>query len=221
MQLEYIVREPSEPNSRLSPAIIVFHGYGANEYDLLPVASAISSSAKIISFRAPIELGWGGFAWYNLTQTPQGLRTDTASRLESERIILESLPETIETEKLDPENIIFLGFSQGGGMCYTLIADDRLVQNGITLKAMIVLSGLLPRDIIEPLSQKQLNDLPVFISHGEYDEMIPFIALDEATSVLTKAGANVSAHAYEIGHGVDEDVLADLKKWFSANISWK
>ncbi|HYM19472.1 MAG TPA: dienelactone hydrolase family protein [Candidatus Kapabacteria bacterium] len=221
MQLEYIVREPAAAESELPLSIIVFHGYGANEHDLVPIASALSKSAKIISLRGPIELPWGGYAWYHLEQTPQGLRSDTASRLESEVIIIGSLPEIIRKERIDPSNIILMGFSQGTAMCYSLLSRNDFAAVGISLKAVVALSGYVPQDIITPLSKKDLHGLPVFISHGEFDEVIPFSALAESSKYLAEAQAVVTSRHYPIGHGINDEVLSDLKKWFSSNISWK
>lgn len=213
--LQYTVREPKNPTDGQTPAIIVLHGYGANELDLIPVATAASDRHKVISLRAPIELPWGGYAWYHLEQSIQGLRADLESRLRSETLVMEALPTLIEQEGLDADRIVLMGFSQGSAMCYSLIARHDLGTIGITLQGVAAMSGYIPRDALEPLAAKNLNGLPMFLSHGEYDELIPFISLDEARTQLTRAGANVTADIYEIGHGIDEDVLGDLHRWFS------
>lgn len=216
--LEYSTREPRTPSGELSPAIIVMHGYGANEADLMPVATVVSNIHKVISLRAPIELEWGGYAWYHLEQTPHGLRSDLESRLRSETLLMEALPLIIEQEKLDANRVVLVGFSQGAAMCYSLLSRHDLSTIGIRLEGVAAMSGYMPRDILEPLGAKNLNGLPVFISHGEFDELIPFIALDEAQSQLSRVGAKVTAEVYEMGHGIDEDVLDDLKRWFATNV---
>lgn len=213
--LEYSVREPRIASDDLSPAIIVLHGFGANEGDLIPVATAVSDTHKVVSLRAPIELSPGSYAWYHLEQTLHGLRSDSESRIRSEALILEALPTIIEKEKLDTNRIVLLGFSQGAAMCYALLSRGDITNVGVKIKGVAALSGYMPRDIIVPLRAQHLNGLPIFISHGEFDEVIPFIALDEAQSLLTKIGAMVTAEVYEIGHGVDQDVLSDLTRWFA------
>ncbi len=213
--MHYVTRRPSEPSADKAPTIIILHGYGADEQDLLSVASYFPKELQIISLQAPIQLDWGGYAWYNLEQTLQGLRADTTSRLQSESLLKQSLLEILNNQNADLNNIYLMGFSQGAAMCYGLIAENNFASQGIIIRALIALSGYIPREIISTLEAQTLGRLPVFISHGEYDELIPPIALDEAEKILTKAGATVTANIYEMGHAIDTDVIKDLQKWFA------
>ncbi len=213
--MHYVTRTAPEPLSDTAQTLVILHGYGANEEDLMPVASYFPESLKIISLQAPIELEFGGYSWYHLEQSAQGLRSDIPSRLESERLVKNALPDILKKENADLNNIFLMGFSQGAAMCYSLLADNDFESKGITIRGVIALSGYVPRDVIESLSTKQLDNLPVFISHGEFDEVVPPIALDEAEKILTKAGANVTANIYDITHGIDMDVIRDVQKWFA------
>src|ERR1051325_8494878 len=99
----------------------MLHGYGADEYDLVSIASHLDPSLLTISIQAPIVLDWGGYAWYGLTQTPTGLRGDDESKKASEEKLIASLPEIIKKENGDPQNVFLLGFSQGTAMSYSLL----------------------------------------------------------------------------------------------------
>jgi phospholipase/carboxylesterase len=210
--LHYITAAPKVTTEK---TVIVLHGYGANEYDLLPIAESIPD-IKIISLRAPIELPWGGYAWYDLEQTPQGLRGDEVSRKANEVLLRISLTDILQKEQADLNNIFILGFSQGAAMSYALLTSD-FSTDGINIKGVMALSGYLPNETKELLQEKNLGGLPIFISHGEFDELITPAALDEATSLLSTAGAEVVANKYPIGHGVNDAVIDDLVQWYTSH----
>lgn len=192
------------------------HGYGADEHDLLPIAKQLEGNYNYISIQAPIELDWGGFAWYHLTQTITGFHGDDASRHESEKKVVDFLRRQKEGGKLG--DVILMGFSQGAAMSYSLLANDDFHSLGLNLKAIIALSGYIPLDARAKLSEKKLNALPVFISHGLYDDLIPPQALDSAKELLEKQGASVTAKTYEVGHGLTEETIADINKFLVVNL---
>jgi phospholipase/carboxylesterase len=195
------------------PVLIVLHGYGADECDLLSIAEAIAPDYLTISLRAPIALSQGGFAWYHLTQTESGLHPDDLCRHESEDAVARNLSAIIEREGGDPENIIFMGFSQGAAICYSLLVTYQLENYGLTARASINMSGYLPRDILGALERKHFNGLPFFISHGEFDDLIPPMAMNEAEDLLTLHGAVVTTQLYGAGHGVLPETIDDIAEW--------
>lgn len=212
MPLHFATTAAAKPDD---PAItlIIMHGYGADEYDLLPIAKQFQGNYNTISIQAPIELDWGGFAWYHLTQTITGLHGDDASRIESEQKVVDFLRRQKEDRKL--HDVILMGFSQGAAMSYSLLANEAFHSLGLNLKAVIALSGYIPLDVRPKLSARQLGGLPVFISHGLYDDLIPPQALDSAKELLEKQGASVTAKTYEIGHGLTEETIADINSWLN------
>lgn len=213
MPLHFATTTAADPE-KAAITIIIMHGYGADEYDLLPIVKQFQGNYNAISIQAPIELDWGGFAWYHLTQTITGIHGDDASRIESEQKVVDFLRKQKEDGKLG--DVILLGFSQGAAMCYSLLANEAFHGLGLNLKAVISLSGYIPLDVRPKLSARQLGGLPVFISHGLYDDLIPPQALDSAKELLEKQGATVTAKTYEIGHGLTEETIADINKWLQA-----
>jgi phospholipase/carboxylesterase len=215
----YCISSPSIKSEKC-PVLIVLHGYGADERDLMPIAETIAEGPGllIISLQAPIPLPQGGYAWYRLEQTDQGLIPDDLSRHESEDMLLHSLHSIIEQEGGDPEQIVFMGFSQGAAVCYSLLTVYQLGNYGLKAQAAITMSGYLPRDILGPLSKKQFSGFPFFISHGEFDDLVPAMALNEAETLLTQQGARVTARMYDVGHGVLPETVGDIAMWISKEI---
>ncbi len=227
--MHYVTRRPAQPppNPRLGkagettanpPILIVLHGYGTDEHDLLPIAEQIGGQFLIVSLQAPIELQNGGHSWYDLLQTPSGIIPDDMTRHDSEEMLLASLPRIIEQEGGDALRVVLMGFSQGAAVIYSLLTVYDLKNYGITVRASINLSGYLPRDILEALSEKRFDGLPFFISHGEFDELIPPQALGEAEKLLTQQGADVTARMYPVGHGVLPETVEDIVAWLKLKI---
>ncbi|MFI5201625.1 MAG: alpha/beta hydrolase, partial [Candidatus Kapaibacterium sp.] len=202
----------------LPPVLVVLHGYGTDEHDLLPIAEQIGKEFLIISLQGRIERPNGGHAWYDLLQTPTGIIPDDLTRHESEEEILRALAGIIEREGGDSQRVVLMGFSQGAAVIYSLLAVYDLRNYGITPIASIHLSGYLPRDILEALSEKRFDGFPFFISHGEFDELIPFQALGEAEKLLTQQGADVTARMYNCGHGVLPETVENIISWIKLKI---
>ena len=78
---------------------------------------------------------------------------------------------------------------------------------------IVALSGFIPHRSKLLLQWDKLTDLPVFISHGTYDELIPIELGRESAAMLREAKAAVTFHEYPMGHQVTERTLRDLTSW--------
>jgi hypothetical protein len=75
-----------------APLLLMLHGYGANEYDLIGMADALDSRFTVISVRAPLSLGNGSYAWFPLAFTDEGIKVlDTKAAIQSRALILKFL----------------------------------------------------------------------------------------------------------------------------------
>jgi phospholipase/carboxylesterase len=220
--MHYVTLTPPKRQSALSsiesddqrpPVLVVLHGYGADECDLLSIAETVAPGFLTISLRAPIALAQGGYAWYHLTQTESGLHPDDLSRHESEDMVARNLSGIIDREGGDPDQVVFMGFSQGAAICYSLLVTYQLQNYGITPRASINMSGYLPRDILGAFEGKRFEGFPFFISHGEFDDLIPPMAMNEAEDLLSERGGIVSTRLYGTGHGVIPETIADIAEW--------
>lgn len=212
--MHYLAIPPKAPSEN-PVTLVVLHGYGTNELDLVPIAEQLDPRFRIVSLQAPIELGYGSHAWYHLVQLPSGLAPDDYSRHESEEMLVQGLAEIIRKEGGDPNNIMLMGFSQGAAVIYSLLTTYNLDQYGLKVSAAIAMSGYIPRDVVAAVAEKDFAGLPMFLSHGEFDDLIPGQALHEAEELFTKAGAVITAKMYDCGHGVLPETVADIKTWLS------
>ena len=67
--LVHKIRPPAESGTHSHPALILLHGMGTSEDDLLEIADYLPSSLFIVSARAPFEIasGSGGYTWYDVS----------------------------------------------------------------------------------------------------------------------------------------------------------
>ncbi|MDP4219771.1 MAG: hypothetical protein Q8896_04985 [Bacteroidota bacterium] len=211
--MQYLTFSRQSNQDTPPPVLVILHGYGADEHDLLPLAQHFDPKLLTVSIQAPITLDWGGYAWYHLTQTAAGLGGDDESRMQSEQLLFDELPKIISEVGGDPTQVYLLGFSQGAAMCYSLLGRHDLSTKGINLLGVIILSGYVPDDVKETLRRKNLSNIPFFLSHGSADPLVPVISMYEALSILEEAGAKTFSKEYEIGHGLTEETVSDVRNW--------
>src|SRR4051812_20228246 len=179
MRLERVEIAPETSGS--SRTLVLLHGFGADEHDLLPLARELDPGARIISLAAPIALEQGGRAWYRLQEGPQGISFDPREVLEAGNIALEAI-EDIARENPDP---ILCGFSQGGGMALAA----ALERPGL-VKTVVALSPVPPR------REGDGKGLRVFLGHGTLDPLIPVQVARATRDLLTRLRASLTYREY-------------------------
>ena len=212
--LEHITVFPEKTKSNYG-TIVALHGRGADAHDLLPLIESLGlDDLLVIAPRAPrlFEFG-GGYAWYDLSE--EGV-PDPPSFNESLQLLRKFLAEIMKGYPIDATRLILLGFSQGAVMSYAAGLIDPVSIHGI-----IALSGYIPSRSNLPFQRDKLKGLPVFISHGTYDELIPLKLGLESAEFLRDAGANVMFREYSMGHQVTEETLRDLSSWMRNLLSQK
>jgi phospholipase/carboxylesterase len=191
--LEHIVFYPDKSKNAY-PTIVALHGRGTDEYDLLPLIEALGlDDTLFVALRLPRLLFF--------TPDPTTFRA-------SLEILRRFLGEMKKSYPVDSRQILLLGFSQGTVMAYAAGLLDPNMIRGIA-----ALSGYVPHRSGLPLKLQDLNSLPVFISHGAWDEIIPVEFARESAQLLKTAGAEVLYREYLMGHEVREETLRDLSAW--------
>ena len=62
----------AEQGHATGPVLILLHGYGSNEHDLISMAPYLDRRFLILSARAPYNYGWNGYAWFEIGFTGNG-----------------------------------------------------------------------------------------------------------------------------------------------------
>ena len=198
--LSHVSRPPEEPTSN-APAVLLLHGYGADERDLLPYAEYLPDDLHVLSVRAPYPANQSGYAWMASGSEP--FRGSADLLAEFARLV----PEECD---VDPERIGLLGFSQGAkAALVALVADPDLYRWAASL------NGYLPSSHADPdrLARVRERDRSVFVGVGEEDPIISPEYGEETADLLEDAGLDVTFRASPVGHEVVAAELEDIAEW--------
>jgi phospholipase/carboxylesterase len=207
MPLRFIEQPPRQPG--LDRTIVLLHGYGANEEDLLPIGEALDPRLRVVSLQAPLSLGGSMRAWFHLAQDARGgIRFEPKQVNESVQAALEAVEQVAQTS---PRPVL-LGFSQGAAMALGVALRKPELTAGV-----LSLSGVPPPlDAAAP--EAGLKGFPVFAAHGTLDPLLP-IALGRATrDALVRLGLAVEWHEYEMSHMVLPEEISDARAWLKGRL---
>ena len=204
MSVAYRTRPPhDEPGG----ALVLFHGRGADETDLLPLAELLDPERRllVVTPRGPLSLPPGGAHWYALYRIgypdPETFRTTYA-------LVEEWLDALADETGIPPERTVLGGFSQGAMMTYALGLGRGRPRPG----ALVALSGFIPSvpgfelDLTPPIPR-------VAIGHGVYDDIISVDWGRRARATLEAAGADVLYRESPLPHTIDPRFVSELAQW--------
>jgi phospholipase/carboxylesterase len=200
-----------QTGSKPAASIIWLHGLGADGHDFEPIVLELKL-AKPVRFVFPhapvrpvtINQGMRMRAWYDILQFGGGPEDEAGIRA-SQRMI----EELISGEKgkgLPAEKIVMAGFSQGGA-----IALQTALRYPERLAAVLALSAYLPlAGNLQSERSPANQDIPTFMAHGRYDDIIPLRRAEESRKLLEAAGYHVEWHEYPMPHSVCAEEIADI-----------
>lgn len=189
--------------------LLLVHGYGANEQDLAGLLPYLDPEGRFLTVlpRGPLAAG-PGFAWYDVTGSPEQIVPAYHEALEALDALLDS---TASEHGVAREEAIVGGFSQGAGLTLAL----ALRPSGTRPKGLLMMSGLLPDFLEAELDWDAAADLPVLVQHGAQDPMIPVARARTLAESLQGHGMPVTYREYPMGHQVALESIEDAKAWLA------
>jgi phospholipase/carboxylesterase len=197
--------------------VVVLHGLGADGNDFVPLAQELDLAAvgpvRFVFPHAPVipvtvNNGLRMRAWYDILSRELVQREDEAGLRRS----LAALEELLARQKergIAPRRIVLAGFSQGCAMA--LLTGVRHRER---LAGIVGLSGYLPLAPTTSAERSDANALtPVFMGHGENDEIVIIQRGRASRDALQRLGYDVEYHEYPMGHSVCAEEVADLNRW--------
>ena len=151
----------------------------------------------------PIDY-YGGYAWYEPLQSllNRAWRAPLAK--------LDNLLQELLKQGFEYEDIFISGFSQGGCLSLELLYKTKEKLGGII--ALSPKMFPLKPDFSPNKSQKRNTS---FVSHGLYDEVIPYSEVEKRCKELEERGLNPFKKSYSMGHEIDFDEIEDLRSWIN------
>ena len=207
--------EPLEICSGPSPnaSIIWLHGLGADGYDFAPVIDALQPMPHIRFIlphapAVPVTIN-GGYvmpAWYDIYGSDIADRQDEAGMHASQSRI-EALIAQEKQRGIAASRILLAGFSQGGA-----IALHTGLRHAENLAGIMALSTYLPlHEKFQHERSVQNQHTPVFMAHGQFDDIIPLKTAVASKTLLEKSGYDVEWHDYPMPHSLCNEEIADIR----------
>lgn len=193
-----------------APAVVLIHGRGTNERDLLSIGAQLPEEIHVLSVRAPQSMGGpNSYTWYDLDLSAGGLHSsqpDPEGFRRSLDLVHEFVEAATEHYDLDPDRIGLLGFSQG-----SITSLSALLERPEAYRWVIALNGYLAES--HEGDAANADGKPVFIGCGSMDQVIPPQRAERAAELLSEGGADVRFETYGVGHGTTPQELSDAVQW--------
>lgn len=186
------------------PTLLLLHGTGGNENDLVGLGKEIDDSANILSVRGNVlENGMPRF----FKRLAEGVfdMEDLKFRTEELKKFIDEAAEKYEFER---DNVVAIGYSNGANIAANLLFEYESV-----LKGAILHHPMVPRRGVELPS---LLETSVFIGAGKNDFMCPATESEDLRDMLQGAGAEVELFWHAYGHQLTQDEVQAAKEWYQA-----
>lgn len=191
-----------------APLVVLLHGRGSNERDILGLAGHLPVGPEYAAVRAPIAEG-GGYAWF----ANRGIGRPVA---ESLRSTMDWFRTWLDDVAPAGRPVVLVGFSGGAAFAGGLVLDDPSRYTGAA-----ILYGTLPFDAALPTAAGQLAKLPVFMAQGDSDHVIPRELLDRTwTYLLSESGAPTVAQRQPGGHQLSTETADQLADWIAHRLGF-
>ena len=195
--------------------LLLHHGRGADEADLLGLADVLDPEQRllVVSPRAPLTLpGSPGYHWYRV---PRVGYPDPASFREAYSRLAEFHDETWRRTGVGPDRTVLGGFSMGTVMSYALgLSGERPVPAGI-----LAFSGFIPTVEGWHADLASRPQLPAFIAHGRRDPVIDVAFARDARDQLQAGGLPVTYLESDGGHSIEPAQLPAASSWLGGAIA--
>src|SRR6478672_6481374 len=186
---------------RSARTLLLLHGTGGDENDLIPVGRALDSEAALLSPRGKVlengmpryfrRLAMGIFDQEDLIR-----RTDE---------LADFVELASETYHFDRQNLLAVGYSNGANVAASLL----LLRPG-TLSGAALLRPMVP---LVPEKLPDLKGTPVLIVAGRRDAIVPPQEAQKLASLLGNAGAELTVSFEDTGHGLTDETIEIVKRW--------
>ncbi|OLS35611.1 alpha/beta hydrolase [Bacillus sp. MRMR6] len=188
------------------PTLLLLHGTGGTENDLLPLAELIDKDAAVLSVRGNVlENGMPRF----FRRLAEGI-FDTEDLILRTKELSDFLDEASKNYQFDRKNIVAVGYSNGAN-----IAASLLFHYKDALKGAILHHPMVP---IRGIGLPDLTGTPIFIAAGTNDPICPAAESEELTSLLLGSNANVKLHWENQGHQLTLKEVEAAASWYRSNI---
>lgn len=184
-----------------STTLLLLHGTGGDENDLLPLGRALLPGAGILSPRGKV-LEHGAPRFFRRLREGVFDQEDLAHRTHE---LAEFIEAAVATYSLERDGIIAVGFSNGAN-----IAASLLLRRPGLIRGAVLLSPMVP---FEPGELADLSETSIFIGAGRADAIAPPEQAERLAEIFRRSGAEVTVHWDRGGHTVTKGEVDAAHQW--------
>jgi phospholipase/carboxylesterase len=201
--LGFIHRFVPAEDSSSGETLLVLHGTGGDENDLIGIGQAIAPGAAIVSPRGNVlENGASRF----FKRLAEGVFDPKEVRSRAEELA-RFIRGAVITYRLDPNRVFSLGYSNGANIASTVM----LVEPGILQGAIL----FRPMFVYEPGDKSDLTGSAVFISAGRMDPIVPAASVERLAELFESAHAEVTLKWQLAGHNLVPSEVREAAEWLA------
>ena len=201
--------QPARSGHAPHPGLLLLHGRGTDENDLLPLSAELDDRLFVVAARAPLAFPWGGYMWYNLDSQGVGF-PDPQDLQRSLDLLRRFIQEIVAAYPIDLRRLYVGGFSMGATMSasLTLVEPERVA-------GAMVLSGYLPLQAGLHFRPSDAANHPIFQAHGTWDQVIPVAFGRQTRDYFAQTPVDLTYREYPAGHEIGFSELRDLSDWLT------
>ena len=181
--------------------LLLLHGTGGNESDLIPLGRELDPSASLLSPRGKVlENGMPRF----FRRLAEGV-FDLEDLQKRTHELADFVVSAAEHYKIDNKKIVAVGYSNGAN-----IAVSMLLLRPEILCAAVLFRAMVP---LVPKAQLNLSSIQVWIGAGKFDPIVPASETKQLVELLRGAGADVTIRFFGGGHELTDDDVDAAQEW--------
>jgi phospholipase/carboxylesterase len=192
---------------KASRTLLLLHGTGGNERDLIPLGRELDPNASLLGPRGKVlENGMPRF----FRRLAEGV-FDLEDLQKRTHELADFVTSAAQHYKIDIERIVAVGYSNGANIAASLL----LVRPEI-LSAAILFRAMVP---LIPETKPDLTSVRVWIGAGAHDPIIPASNTKELVELLRNTGADVTIRFFQSGHELTSGDVDLAREWLTKSVN--
>ncbi len=181
--------------------LVLLHGTGGNEEDLIPIGQFLAPDAALLGIRGKVLEGAMPRFFQRLSE---GV-FDEADLIFRTHELARFIEDAAKMYALNPERLVAVGYSNGANIAASLLLLEPTI-----LSAAVLFRSMLP---LNPEKLPALHEKHVLMQSGRLDPIIPASNSERLAELLKQAGAEVALNWQNTGHGLTNPEFVTAKKW--------
>ncbi len=199
--LGFIHRFVPATDQTIATTLLLLHGTGGSETDLLQLGRTLAPGAALLSPRGKVlENGMPRF----FRRLAEGV-FDLENLRQNTHELADFVEAAVAHYGLDAGRVVAVGYSNGANIAAsTLLLRPRVLSGAVLLRAMLPL---------EPEIVPDLQGVPVLLASGRHDNLVPHSSIERLAALLQQTGADVTLRWQEAGHGLEQEEIVAAQQW--------